>query len=483
MKFLILFFFIFKKIYSIPGTDDEGYNEASVEYEVDLRNVCPCDKTEGVCDFGCCCDKDCLIFMLDQNYYSLFSECDSSSSFKMTIDSKLDYCDGHKKSVDDLYNPLTLAFKILKKGFCKVKKQKEDIIFDNIPINNEEINNNNNDLNDTLFGKNEIINNADFIFDISNDNFDNFEKMNYNVPISLPSGICLFGYYQIMKLQDYEVTCSYNVNKRENIIEYYNNNNVNNFYIYNDYFYNITPAENNILKKIEIIYFNDSHTYQINHYYKVNLDNDENNLQDLTFIVKFLKVETDYPRSGNPGYIKGNPILIRKKQNIDTESDNYYIYTILPKEKENNCDNNVNSQTLNLYFDNYFDNKLTFEDFIIYGYKSNNKECFKNIYDNNINNINNDLNFGKFGSANIRYDKDWKEIKYNEDNINVNLFNFNLIYGTYKPVGTVNIFYFISKFEKLKIETEWWYAYAPGFIRLPKNIMYPFRIGTTRYSQ
>ena len=46
-----------------------------------------------------------------------------------------------------------------------------------------------------------------------------------------------------------------------------------------------------------------------------------------------------------------------------------------------------------------------------------------------------------------------------------------------------DILYFISKFEKLKIETEWWYAYGPGFIRLPKNIMYPFRVGTTRYSQ
>ena len=45
-------------------------------------------------------------------------------------------------------------------------------------------------------------------------------------------------------------------------------------------------------------------------------------------------------------------------------------------------------------------------------------------------------------------------------------------------------FYFIVKLLKLKnVETKWWEAPGPGFIRLPRNIMYPFRIGTTDYKR
>ena len=331
-KLLIIFFFVFKEIYLIPGTDEEGYDPIEIiqnpkEYEVDLKNVCPCDKTEGVCDFGCCCDNDCLNFMFDQNYYSLFSECDSSSSFKMTMYSKLDYCDGHKLSIDDLYNPLTLAFKILKTGFCLVKKKENNIIFDNSIINNEK--STSDDVYDPLlFGQNQNITPGSF----SSNNIDNFAKMNFNVPIALPSGICLFGYYQIMKLQDYEVTCTYHFNQNASIAEYYNGN-VKNFYIYKDYYFNEECKSNNIIKKIEIIYIIDSQKYQINHFYKVD-DRSINNYQDLTFIVKFLKDESDYPKNGNLGYIKGNPILIRKrKPSFYLNSDNYSIYTILPKEK------------------------------------------------------------------------------------------------------------------------------------------------------
>ena len=36
---------------------------------------------------------------------------------------------------------------------------------------------------------------------------------------------------------------------------------------------------------------------------------------------------------------------------------------------------------------------------------------------------------------------------------------------------------------KLKnVKTKWWEAPGPGFIRLPRNIMYPFRIGTSKYN-
>ena len=43
--------------------------------------------------------------------------------------------------------------------------------------------------------------------------------------------------------------------------------------------------------------------------------------------------------------------------------------------------------------------------------------------------------------------------------------------------------YFIIKFVKLETETEWYYARSPVIIKLPKNIMYPFKIGTSKYKR
>ena len=42
--------------------------------------------------------------------------------------------------------------------------------------------------------------------------------------------------------------------------------------------------------------------------------------------------------------------------------------------------------------------------------------------------------------------------------------------------------YFIVKFIKSETETEWYYAPGPVIIKLPRNIMYPFKIGTSKYS-
>ena len=42
--------------------------------------------------------------------------------------------------------------------------------------------------------------------------------------------------------------------------------------------------------------------------------------------------------------------------------------------------------------------------------------------------------------------------------------------------------YFIVKFIKLETDTEWYYAPGPVIIKLPRNIMYPFKIGTSKYS-
>ena len=131
---IILFLFLFQKIYSIPQTDSEAFVVGSGSYDnsgIDFNNICPCHKTDGVCEKGCCCDKECLVYMLDHNYYEQYSECDPDSYLSRRTYSKLDYCDGYKKSIDDLYNPLILAFKILKMGFCLYKTREDENDDDN----------------------------------------------------------------------------------------------------------------------------------------------------------------------------------------------------------------------------------------------------------------------------------------------------------------------------------------------------------------
>ena len=150
----------------------------------------------------------------------------------------------------------------------------------------------------------------------------------------------------------------------------------------------------------------------------------------------------------------------------------------------------------NFYFDNYMDNKLTFDDYIFYGYK--NKSCYRNILNYY---FKNDEGFGRFGNANIKYIKDWDTISPSSS-IETN-YNPFLIMGVYRDTGATNntqfqlinfevnqqntessdkYLYFVVKLLKLKnVKTKWWEAPGPGFIRLPRNIMYPFRIGTTDY--
>ena len=147
------------------------------------------------------------------------------------------------------------------------------------------------------------------------------------------------------------------------------------------------------------------------------------------------------------------------------------------------------------------DNKLTFEDLIFYQYKTTD-DVYKDFIEN-FNELNQKLYFGIFGNANLKYEKDWKLIPDFDLVTTENL----LLFGAYMDYGLVNNtqfqiqefkiqnqgskennkgdalkYYFIVKFVKIDIEDKWWYAPGPGFvIRVPKNWMYPFQIGTTTY--
>ena len=480
---IILLYSLYQTIYSISGVETFDFNNS--EPKVDINNICPCDINVGICDQGCICDKDCLDLMLSNQYFKLNS-IDESSYTNKNIDSKLDYCDDYKESLDDLYNPLVLAFKILKRGFCLVKKKDRN--------NDEEegkysdkAKNNNNENEDNKINYSET-NSMDI-----NSNDDNFIETGLFAPIALPSGHCLFQAHPIRKNIDYEVTCSYHQNNRNRIIDLYpGNSNTNSYYIHNNYYYNTSPIESYYIKRVEIIFYNcskneenseDDHLceYEVNHYYD-NLNG--NTFLDLTVEVKFLNNRTDFKKSGNYGYIKGKPIIVYQENN--TEYNLYINGAIFPLEINKEIDNNEN----HIYYDNYMDNKITFDELILYAYKKN--AHIRTILENIFNEI---MNIAQYGDGSDRLEFTYTSNNGNNDNNNV-----FCILGKYKDSGAVNntqykiydfkpyetefqsrkYFYFIIKFIKLETKTKWWNAPGPGVVRVPRNIMYPFKIGNDK---
>jgi len=139
-------------------------------------------------------------------------------------------------------------------------------------------------------------------------------------------------------------------------------------------------------------------------------------------------------------------------------------------------------------------------------------------------NILNDLSYiSKFGNPDRHLILDWimaepfvlESYRSNWDNVNnkctvPSVLNVDILYGTFGLVNNtqhavVNVrfrldyTYWWSKnpydsniednfyshlnlnFFKIPQDKVWWYAPAPGFIKLNKNILYPFRFGTTQY--
>ena len=485
MYVYLIFIFLIQKINSIQGTDQDSYpQENDNSYKVDLNEFCPCDKNQGVCDPKCCCDPDCLGDMLNQDYYENNPECDPLSSLSKRVDSKLDYCEGHQKSVDDLYNPLVLAFKILKKGFCLAKKnpkkKDEPTDYDKLKEDYQKEEKETKEDQANIF--NEVI-----PLENENLNVHEFEKIGINAPIALPNGLCLFKAYPIKKFMDYEVECSYLGSQRSQIRQMFSSTNI--FYLIDANNNYREVQENEILndfyiKKVEIIYYEEENTYYTRFYY---INQNYDNYVDFTYIFKFLYNKTDYINSGSPGYIKGKPILIGEGGD---KIEKYENDAVFPMDSDSiSIQNNYY-----IYYDNYFDNKITFEDLIIYGYtiNENNQRELSSLFNKR------DIVYriGKYGNANTSYNGDWEIIQPF-----INDKNPYLIIGEYKDMGAVNntqykivkfqnndvnlnfnsYLYFIVKFLKLKTKRDWWYAPGPGFIKLPQNIMYPFRIGTTKY--
>jgi hypothetical protein len=138
--------------------------------------------------------------------------------------------------------------------------------------------------------------------------------------------------------------------------------------------------------------------------------------------------------------------------------------------------------------------------------------------------LNNITHLGAFGNANRQKTSDWIKIEklsldsytsswdefYNRCSIPAKI-NLNILYATYGLVNNTqiaiykaslnieNIYWWAKSpgnnntqdyntyvninYYRIPQSTEYWFAPPPGFIKLPRNIMYPFRIGTTDYNQ
>ena len=535
LLFLILLI-LFNPTNSIRGTSSEIFDNTSDISNIDNNQICPCDMNEGVCDPGCICDKDCLDLMLSNQFFEAY-QIEESSYAEENIHSKLDYCDTYIESVDDLYNPLVLAFKILKKGFCLFKGTKDDKEEEtegyDISLNKYEsdTNNDNNKEDSDLEDVNRKENNFSEVINFTE--FNNFDSLNLFAPIALPNGLCLFHSYQIKLNIDYEVTCSYDKGKKDTIIREFNETNVTNYYITDFYYNNVPPSKKDkyYMKKIEIIFYNhppnNTNNCLIFHYFEYN-NNVNDHFIDLTIEVKFIFNETDFKLSGNPGYIKGQQIIFGNNQtfikgivfplekigNEKNVESNSISDTILPSDSTNHpsqkigsieADNTIPTSEIPqptpenndyIYFDNYMDNKITFEDLIIYGYQNDN--YFFNLKGLFIKNKNN-LFFAKFGNGKRNETVNIKIEENSNNNNNI------VILGKYKDSGSVNntqfqihnldvykndqseahksYHYFIIKLVKLETKTEWFHAPGPVIVNLPRNIMYPFKIGTSKYKR
>lgn len=176
------------------------------------------------------------------------------------------------------------------------------------------------------------------------------------------------------------------------------------------------------------------------------------------------------------------------------------------------------------------DNAITYEDSISWGCKDSlnlaglKEYCTSNQWKNKMlyNVLKNISYIGQFGNANRHLLLDWVSVEpFSIDSYQSSwdevgnkctipaVLNINILYATFGLVNntqhaimkvqySLDYIYWWGKsldgvtkdsfqtyininYYRVPQNTVWWYAPGPGIFRLPSNIMYPFKIGTTTY--
>ena len=491
------------------------------------KTACPCDLTPAVCDRNCCCDFDCLYFrgVDEENLEDFFEFCQEGSMLKKEVETRMPICSGEHATREELYNPLYTGFQLFKKGFCIMKennKKMDDMSVkeDDSKIQkliekileeqeNSEKENEENKAIEKLLPNTKTEDEIIIPFE---------SNSNISIPVTLPSGMCLFKGYKVKVLQNKSVQCSYiyKTGISNKIIDsiFIGKEEVQNEtkhkIIYDNSYTREKEKSDNPLTKVDIIIYTDSngsHTSQYNFtYYYENEAIPNGTLHNLFVKVTFLKEKenstpySDFIRSGNSGYVKNSNILFGKQYNTQYIQLMKSPGLLIGGDKSGNCvyyKENNNMSDIELFYDSYLHNQLSLEDTIVFGCKKN--EFDKNNFLFSVVLNENYAYFSKFGNVNLTGENGGEWVRKDLDGFNPN----NLLKIFYKPSGTTNntqyelrdfesaanffesddkFNFFFIKFFGLEPEKYWWYAPGPGLIPFPKNLLYPFRTGTTRYT-
>ena len=468
---------------------------------------CPCDLTFNTCDRNCECDERCKNIDGGNDNYDDYNEykIPGNHVFEKKYQKLLPMCsDLDKSPITDLYSPLTIGYQILKKGLCLFNK--DAVKYDDDLHYDESI--------DEIIKKLELDNDSDDsdslnnekLKEINDENIALYDNLNIIFPIMLPDGSCLRNNDYIKFLQDKKVICYDEINNFQIYNEYKNIFNDGEIFIYsiiNNTYLTKEQKEKDedIIKKILFeFYVNNTLNTIISKKLIFIIDNNEKIEEyGMVYEVKFYSIKyfdkkVTKSLSGNPGYIKGKPIITNFTVNrvfSGVDSNGYCV------KKENN-----NGKIY--YEDDIIENTFTFEDNIIYGLNNriNEEDINLAIYENIYNYDNNKSGYSFSQNGNSHLNNNFKiEYKYSNKGGNSNIRSIDILYeaiGTKN--NTQNQLLYVNDYDfgtlndskspkyikvnafKVESDIEWWYA--PGWkITFPKNIMYPFRIGTTSYEE
>ena len=520
-KPIIFFIYVITKIKSyIPNSEKIQLNGDEGE-SINIRDSCTCDITKGICDRNCCCDRDC-----DFKKYGFFDEiieeCLPSNVIQNDGMNAVPICSSDFTVIGDLFNPLSVGYQLLKKGLC-LRNPNTDFDLDSVKNPEKEIQNmnvdndtqiNEDNLNDNFFDE---VNNTQTVYSNINENVNQIIP-NFIFPVMSPSGLCIKG-FPIKILNDKIVTCSFHYNdddtdtEIENKIQNYINfvtfkGEVHHYFIDENYI--IRENGNGFYKKIElniriknnIIKLEESH---LSIYRETNKRSDIK-LFDVTFIVKFEIFNETFneneevylpKKSGNPGYLIGSPIKFGQYNNqYDYVSPYEFNRLFLGVDQKGKCIKV--DQNEDYYEDLVLSNTITFENRTLFGCLRIGNANY--LLPNIINQYLTDR-IAYFGNPSV-YPNDYFEpdtqCNYNENTfymlIKFLYINVGIKDNPQRRIVRVECQSFDQNNNNAPIYLELLFiqydgglktkeAKAPSIFVLPKNVLYPFRFGTTNYEE
>ena len=457
-----------------------------------LRDTCTCDLTYNVCDRNCCCDPDCD-FSIFGFFDDFFEECVESNVILPESVNSVPICAAEHYVIGDLYNPLSVAYQIIKKGMCLNKKEQE---FDTNEIKNpeKEINN----LLDINSNKQIDSQDMDKVF-LKSIEKNEISKENdiikwFIFPVMAPSGMCMKG-YPVKVGEDKTVICSI----QESTVDGFNNK-VDKYCDLTERKHFPDDITDLIIKKIEI-YIKmplnnlDENNYVFKYYTdKYNKNDNDKIISDVTFEVKFFSRDPDLKtyvpkKSGNPGYIIGSPIRFGEKKDkltIPFYRSRLFLRTYL----EDSC---IKDEKEIIYEDLILSNSITFENRTLFTCKKNdNDQYIRDMMQNYFTKF----NILKFGNSNLEESLSITKCTTEKDYIIIKIFYqfYGLKQNPQRQITDITCespqnfndgeaIYIEFLFINTSRETKKVEVRAPVIIEWPRNWLYPFRFGTSDYKE